>query len=391
MIIFLFCILIAILFNNFMGASLGISSLVLTTSGPLFLWCICYIFKNKMCKDKIYKNSLLLIFFSFIIIIFKIILRQPLFVRECIIFIMIPSLFVITFKSLSARHIKYIQVVTLILFVLECGLSIIERIQQKVYFADDSLYSVINKDQDVWSFRSSALFGHPIANSMVVLLMTTFIIFSNLKERTKLILATLSIVAQLCFNTRAGIILTVIILLPFLYEKLKRKSFISKLILFIIIGSVAISIVSLMEKYEVGGRLLNIGNGSLFDDSSSLARLDAFEFYKYLTSSELLWGDMGLYDRLLITMSLAGIENGYIAICLKYGLVFGCVLVILLLRLHISMLSQKYTKWQIFWVLLAIYGYGMTNPHLSNSTIWYIFIFSYFAFSPSIKEEISKK
>lgn len=389
--IFFICILIALFFNNYMGAALGLSSIVLTSCAPLLLWCIAYLIKTSnrnICKDLIYRRTLFIIIFSFLAIICKIFISQPEFVREFIILTIIPSIFIITFKSLQPKNIHYLQVATIWLFIFECSLSIIERIKQQIFFSNEDVYSIINKEEDLWSFRSSALFGHPIANSMVVTIMTAFILCSNLKNKSKLLLLILSISAQLCFNTRGGIVLTVLIALPFIIELLKNSTYSAKFIISFFLIATCYSFYNAMNELDFGGRLFNLSENGIFNDNSSNARLEAFNFYEYLSIEEILFGSSDLYERLLLIMNLSGIENGFIAIIVKFGIILGSILIFSLILLHLSMLRDYYSKKQIFLIFMAFYGYGMTNPHLSNSTVWYIFIYSFFAFRPIKKNKL---
>lgn len=387
--VFFICILIALFFNNYMGAALGLSSIVLTSCAPLLLWCIAYLIKignKKIRKDLIFRRTLFIIGFTFLAIICKILISQPEFVREFIILTIIPSIFIITFKSLPTKNIHYLRVATICLFIFECTLSIIERVKQQIFFSNEDVYSIINKEEDLWSFRSSALFGHPIANSMVVTIMTAFILCSNIKNKSKLLLLVLSISAQMCFNTRGGIVLTVLIALPFIIELLKKSSFSAKFIISLFLVVICYSFYNAMNEFDLGGRMFNLSESGIFNDNSSSARLEAFSFYEYLSVEEILFGSSDLYERLLLLMNLSGIENGFIAIIVRFGIILGTILILSLILLHLSMLKNYYSKKQIFLIFMAFYGYGMTNPHLSNSTVWYIFIYSYFAFRP-IKEK----
>lgn len=59
------------------------------------------------------------------------------------------------------------------------------------------------------------------------------------------------------------------------------------------------------------------------------ARFEALSSFDHLTNSELWWGAPELYDKLLLVMNLAGIENGFVAILLKYGIIIGGITLLL--------------------------------------------------------------
>lgn len=384
MIFFLYLIFVslAIFFNNYMGFYLGISSLVITTCGPFFLWCLYFLIgkRGKIKKTNTMKIVLYIMLFSVFIMIFKIFLGQSDFVRECVIFLVIPCIFILTLENLSGRYISFLRFAMLSLYVFECILSVLERMQMKIFFANDDVYSIINKASDNWSFRSSALFGHPIANSMVVTVMIVFILCSNMKNNFKILLFMLGFLALLCFNSRAGIVISLIVSIPLIFRVIRNSSIQIRVLSFVLLIVGIISIYHFVIDYNFGGRLFMLSEKGFFNDASSQARLDVFDFIDYINVDELLYGNNDLYERLLILMNVAGLENGYIALILKYGLILGIPLLIFLILLHYIQLKECYSQSELLLILLTFYGFGMTNPHLANGTVWFMFLFSYYAF-----------
>lgn len=318
--------------------------------------------------------------FSVFIMIFKIFLGQSDFVRECVIFLVIPCIFILTLENLSGRYISFLRFAMLSLYVFECILSVLERMQMKIFFANDDVYSIINKASDNWSFRSSALFGHPIANSMVVTVMIVFILCSNMKNNFKILLFMLGFLALLCFNSRAGIVISLIVSIPLIFRVIRNSSIQIRVLSFVLLIVGIISIYHFVIDYNFGGRLFMLSEKGFFNDASSQARLDVFDFIDYINVDELLYGNNDLYERLLILMNVAGLENGYIALILKYGLILGIPLLIFLILLHYIQLKECYSQSELLLILLTFYGFGMTNPHLANGTVWFMFLFSYYAF-----------
>ena len=76
----------------------------------------------------------------------------------------------------------------------------------------------------IFEFRSTALWAHPLANALIVSVLMSYFLVSNLKLKYKLSLWVLGYVAILCFNTRGSIIGNALILLVYL----SYSSFFSK-------------------------------------------------------------------------------------------------------------------------------------------------------------------
>lgn len=143
---------------------------------------------------------------------------------------------------------------------------------------------------------------------------------------------------------------------------------------------------NLITTTDYGGRLINHESG--LDDSSTMARFEVFSVFDYINWNQLLWGDLGLSDYLMAVMGLAGIENGYIVLVLKYGLIFGGLLIYLLTKyqwqaLHIYSKEGRLILFFLFIIL------ANTNPHIAHGVPWVFWVTSYYLLRPSfIKNNI---
>lgn len=304
------------------------------------------------------------------------------YLKNLLTFLFLPIVFTLFFDKLTRKYTLQIRNVVLIFFIIECFLAVIERVFsfnafEFIEFAnltDTELYM-----REGWQFRSTALLGHPLANAMVVVTISSFIIVSDIKNSYKLLLFFLGYAALFSFNARGAIIVYTLIVLPyFIYILFRNTKFrrerikmVVALILFIIV------FVLLLVNTEFGGRM--IFSDKPIIDGSAMTRLDVFEFYKHVSTFDLLFGNPNSYLNVMKALGAGGVENGIITIILLYGLVFGLFLLYVLFKLQIKGLRtyNNYNKW---FLILVFYSVGIMNPNLSMFTQWVFFIFCIFSF-----------
>ena len=264
--------------------------------------------------------------------------------------------------------------------VVETGIAFYENITKTNLIADEEFAhnAIIT---DAWAFRAPALYGHPIANAMIVSIIYIFALSSSyLTDKMKLTVAGLTVVALFCFNERANIILSLLAGCPYLYSIYKKGTRKTKAIFYVFIVCLIGFLIN-AEKYNFGGRLFNIEIGA--GDNSTMARLAAFEVLEHLDVNDILFGDVSEENVFyaMQKLNIRYIENGIVMLLMQFGLLFGILTIILLLLLQIKKLSV-YKKWQRLIILLLFYTIGMTNPHLSNPIQWMMFFLAFYAFTP---------
>ena len=232
---------------------------------------------------------------------------------------------------------------------------------------------------DTWSFRSMALFGHSLANALIITTISLFLLSSKeIKLKHKFILWICSFISLLCFNSRGNIIIFLIGSLPFLYSYFKNTSLKNKalLFLFIIIGFFTSP---QLEDLNLGGRLLNQKIST--SDSSTMARFEAFDIFQYADTQMLFWGsDTTEYLQLMYIHTQASwVENGFLVIILQYGCIIGIPLIILLLRMQWKTM-KSFHKLEKTVIITAFIVIGMSNPQMAIPIQWMVFFFSCYAF-----------
>lgn len=281
--------------------------------------------------------------------------------------------------------------VLLFFYIVECGVAIFERITQTNIFpwmSDDTNTLLLGAFEDVTSFRSFGLLGHPLQNALPVCTMMAFILcFTKLKGKTKVFLWVLGYLAILCFNTRSSMVGAALILLAYVLKEYftNRKMSISKrnsILLGTVIGSIAF--VAFIVQFNLGGRLLEFG---LFDDTSAQVRLDTWSLFDYFDLSSFLFGfDENQKNLILYTAGLVTTENFWIDFMFSFGLIE----LILMILAYVMVIKSLYHGYKTFDVLITLASFlliASTNNSLSDSWVplfIYLLMLCVFSFKENI-------
>lgn len=246
---------------------------------------------------------------------------------------MLPPLvvvFLVENRNKLRQSVKgYINVVK-IFFVIECFLAIVERVTLQRFFPDLGFDTGFEEFAE--GFRSYSLFGHPLSNSgIVILLMNLFLISNFIKDRNKILLWSLGFVALLCFNSRLAIFLSVICFLIYIYTTFLRRGtgIFKKLAM---VGTIFIAgfFIFQLIKSGWGDRIfLNSDN----DSGSANARFMIFDIFQYMSFSarDILFGvSSNSIMNAQISMGASNmiIENPWILFMFRFGLAFLAPLIL---------------------------------------------------------------
>lgn len=381
-IVFTTFVFIAIFLNTNFGRSFGISHVLITVLSPLAIYCLWLLSEKGIKKNSVSKTTFSIILISLLIFLYKASIDQFL-LRDITTLAILPSIFILAFERLTFAQKEILRKILVLLFLFECGVAFYERFTLQILFVAEDSFTMLSPSGEIWSFRASGLFGHPILNSMITSLMMLFIMLSDMNTSKKLFLFSIGFVALLCFNSRAGIVLIIILSAPLIFRMTKKEKLTSRLLIFFLLSIAIVLSIWVMLNTNLGGRLLGLyeNNSGFFQDESAQTRLETIYIFMELIDKEVLWNGiedyswLNMYDRGYI------IENGYVAFLLKYGIIFGSVFLFFLIRLHFKLLKQ-YPKFERAILLIGFYGFAFTNPHLANGTVWLLFIYSYYGFSP---------
>lgn len=268
-----------------------------------------------------------------------------------------------------------------------CLAMIYERSVMKVIFWDDTEYGTYRDFiEDLTMFRASGFTGHPVLGGFLLSIELAFIQLSQLKDKWKYAFTILVFFALLCTNSRLNIVLSALVSLYLFKDALFSKR--NRLLKILLIGGAFYFFYDLITTTDFGGRLMNMDTGK--DDSSTMARFEVFSFTDYLNLEQLIWGDLDLVNHLMTMMGLVGLENGYIILILKYGLILGGVLIFFLVSYQWKALDvyQKQEKIILFCLFVVI---ANTNPHVGHQIPWTIWMICYYLFRPSNTRRVNSQ
>ena len=338
---------------------------------------IVFIFLNRNCIARKDKKIGILIALTVIIGFFKMRLDTGPGSRLTVLNLMSAPILLGCFPTYASKPKFWDKAfkVMIAFFVVECSLALFERVTMINIFpwsSGDTTSNMVmmDPDEDVSSFRSFGLLGHPLQNALSVCTMMAFILCSaKMKAKNKALLWLLGYVAILCFNTRGSIVGAAMILGAYvLYQYFTNKhlSFAKKnFALFgIIIGAVGLFFV--IMNFNLGGRLTEMG---LFDEGSAQVRVDTWNIFNYFKLSDFLFG-MNSDQRTMVLYS-SGIwttENFWIDYLMSIGLI-ALTIVIIAYALAIRKLYHGYKKMDVIITLASFILIASTNNSLSASWV----------------------
>ena len=269
--------------------------------------------------------------------------------------------------SLSDREYKYIKPIYwffIIFFIANTGISIFERITGErlleVDYNNEILVQQMNisEEEGDTSFRSFSLLGHPLTNANIMAFMAFIIFYTKSSiSKYKLPLLILGTISLFCFNARAAIVITIILLIPTIKKTIEdnRKHKLFSIIIIIILFTTAIIHFSSFE-----GRL-----GEGFADESSLVRLTAIQYFFSIP----------LYNLIIGGNKIVAGENGILMILEQFGLILGGLKIYLEVLFAYTFLKDnlKNGKWTI---ILSLFLIGTCNNNLYYPLVYPFFILS---------------
>lgn len=375
--------IISILFILFLSSSfatyLGIANTVTFAYTPF----LCYFVAK---HPKISKNSLtrwmfgVVIFAAFAYVFRLLGLGQDYF-KNYLTFLVFPMLISIDLESEDSKRLSVLRKCLILFFIVECLVAVYEKITETCLFYDPT--AALTKSQleyyvapEEWEFRSYAFFAHPLMNAMIVCVVLSFMLISDMRMKYKLLLFMLGYTSLWCFNARGATIVTSVLMIPYLLLSLYRLKIRNKKWIYLILITFAFGFVWLVFTTSLGGRLL-VGDELM--DGSAQTRVDVFSFYQFLKPIQLWFGSPDLYLFVMYKLQAGGVENGVITMILREGIIFTALILMLLFhiqRRQIAILG-KYSRW---WLLAIFYIIGTMNPNLSSALPWTFWILSYYAF-----------
>lgn len=330
-----------------------------------------------------YKPEIYLILILSLAVIYNSILGLDSDLRNFIPALLIPPLFSILLQD-NKRSIdkKQILKTIYIFYYLECSIAIFEKIFMVHIFPQIGIAGSLLDLEYSGEFRSTSLFGHPLANATFVTLVISFTLMSNISFKRKLLCWFIGFIAILCFNTRLAIVLNLglflIYSLDIIFSKKTTQSNRLLIVSFIVIVSY---IISYALSKGFGGRLMKMG---LYDQDSAAVRIDIWNIFDYYSIWNLLYKGIDFNQQDLI-MSNAGvdymtIENFWLVYFLRFGLIILIIMTIFYFSFYYNLskgLSIKQCLYIYIPFLIQVSSFNSiaSGNNIQSFLILFLFIF----------------
>lgn len=281
------------------------------------------------------------------------------------------------------KHLACCRKWIIIIYLIECGLSIVERILRYNFLSWNSENAAMMSDfEDVSGFRSFGLWGHPLQNALITSTIMGFILmYDGYKPKVKYTLWAIGYAAILCFNTRSSMVGNIIFLaLHQVIEASKTRSF-SKKLKVIALGIFGVALLALLiTQTSLGGRLLEMG---LYDEDSAAVRMNTWSIFDYYNLSDFLYPDEVNREILLFRTGLYATENFWIDWLLKYGLIIE-VIYIALIAYNVFQYGKGFKIKDFIFVNLVFWVIASTNNSLTANPIpLFLFLAAFVIFCPT--------
>lgn len=323
-----------------------------------------YIFQRKV-KD--YKAELFFIlYFCAYYLFYKYALEKPASLTYISNAFLGPSLTYIYLKKYPNSN-KLILRLLLSYFLIECSISIIERVLMTNFFITPGEGSVDSlASSDATGFRSAPIHGHSLQGALHVSVLMSFIYVSKIKFKYKTSLLLLGFVAILGYNTRSSIVYwSALICIFFLRKLFSTKNTTKEKFNIIIILLIIFFMSSLFISSGWGGRLFEL---SLFDQSSAAVRIDLFYMFKFLSWHDILFGiPLESIEHLKFKSGIAIIENYWVIFIFSFGLI-NTIIFVILTSWCLSPLFKNYNIFQKGVTIGTFLLISSTNNSMATNT-----------------------
>lgn len=307
---------------------------------PLAFWGIFLLVLSLGIQKLIYyKTELMLIGLLVLVMIFNYITGRDIAVVAYLTAIMCPPFFSYIIEKLKWKIKKNkLQKIIYLFYITNCVLAIFERLTYHCIFPNLGFETGFNEWND--EFRSYSLYGHPLSNGEITLLLMNVILWSNLNMKKKYALWLLGFAALLCFNSRLAILLSILVYIVYIiYNLFCTKERASKKYFYVLNTILGLALILYLFSIGWGNRLVN---NDLLDGSASV-RIFIWDIFKRQSWVTFLFGQKySFMEQLMLRNGLSDyiIENCWILFVFRYGILFLGLMVVFYVPLFIKYLKH---------------------------------------------------
>lgn len=271
---------------------------------------------------------------------------------------------------------KIIFYLMILFFFVHSGIAIYEKLNL-IHLFNYSFFEEFGKSDLSTEFRSFGLMEHPLYSANVLVIIMAFLLLSKrLPLIIKIIFILIGSYALISFNSRAALLVWILILLyrVFLYKRPIYLGIILGVSVVLIFFLNDLSSV-LFHDIDIFGRL---SGENAFKDDSSMTRVLSFVFFwnESWSIQDIFLGGRIIY----MPGSELSLENGVLLTIGWWGWIVGLIKVIFEMIISYNILTNFNSKERII-LLLATWGVAFANNNSINTFVFAFFIISFLAVS----------
>lgn len=357
------------------GMKIGVEQIGSTSSILIFFVSLLNVlrYSNLGGLSLRFKEEVFVIIIALMDILIRFMLGQNEAIRSTLFFFIIPMLVSTLIATISYKKKSNVVKVVILIYVVECVLAIYERINLINFFPvvteGDDIGAI--QEQISEGFRSTALLGHPLNNALCVSIIMGFIVCAKINKFFKISLILLGFVAILAFNARGAILIWGVIggyIVLFSSGGGWKRLINTSLLLVSCMLFIFYSYDFLID-YGFGDRLLNDG----IIDGSALTRFEVFSSFDFISTFDLWLGNSSNYAYVTNKLMAGGVENSYITIVIRHGIVLG-LLFFGAYYLLVKKLIRGYSLQHKVIIFASFILVGSTNNGLAVWLPWGFFL-----------------
>lgn len=222
-----------------------------------------------------------------------------------------PALIIYNFQFINVKRCQQVMSLIKIFFYADCILAILENIFR---------FKLFPINETLILFRSNALQGHPLNNSLFLLFFSLFFYSYEKNFFIRMIIIGLTVGALASFGVRSGLVaysLGITLLSLKFIEKGKINFSLKNIAILLIL---VVSVVYIVFYTTLGTRITTAGS---FNDNSSDVRFGVYSLFMSISISDIIWGvPQQVIDYLMYIRGIEIIENFWIIWIFKYGVIF---------------------------------------------------------------------
>ncbi|MFD0766893.1 VpsF family polysaccharide biosynthesis protein [Mucilaginibacter lutimaris] len=280
------------------------------------------------------------------------------FIDALILPVLLSMLLKITSVSVLYKFRNWVY----LLFFANAGIAVIEKLRGAFLIARESAWLFDY-------FRSSAIFGHPLNNALIMSVLTITLFLAAQNTWLKLSVLFAGMVSIFCFGARGALIGVFIGIMLHMFlgatggSKTDKKEAVNGLVYLMAFAGIILIVINFTS---FGDRITALSHV----DGSAEARVDSFNIISQINFSDLIWKGTSTQEmeRIQNASGVEIIENFYLIWLLRFGLIVTALLIWGLARflLDVTKTSPADIK---FPILLAFIFVSSTNNSLSTSTL----------------------